>query len=58
LSGALPPAAGDDRSPSPGGPASDSADADRTGRILLYCVAVGFTAGIAVLVYAIRLDWT
>jgi hypothetical protein len=54
----LPPAAGDDRSPSPGGPASDSADADRTGRILLYCVAVGFTAGIAVLVYAIRLDWT
>jgi hypothetical protein len=35
-----------------------AADAARTTRLLVACVAVGFVVGIGVLVFSIWLDWT
>lgn len=41
-----------------GDPDDGAEDAARTGRVLLICVSIGFSVGIAVLVFSIWLDWT
>jgi hypothetical protein len=38
-------------------PDREALDSERTGRLLLVFVAVGFLIGAAVLIFAVRLDW-